>query len=123
MDPYLRIEINKEFFKTATDKKAGKQPNWYDIFEVRIANEGKMKLTVMDEDTLKDDVVGSCELDFGLIANDPNKCFSDDVDLFYKGKSSGQLFMSIKYFPDPIHSYPSQGGQFCIVIHIEIDPQ
>ena len=95
MDPYVKLEVGSKIYRTKTDQNAGKFPNWYDEFNIELTKNEVMKITMLEEDTMKDDLVGSATMDLSLVVNDPNRCFSDDIKIFYKGKSSGELFLSI----------------------------
>lgn len=59
MDPYVRIRVGDQTYKTGTAWNAGKNPSWSDVFTFKIGSETCLTFEILDSDTLKDDHVGS----------------------------------------------------------------
>ena len=57
-----------------------------------------MLVTVYDEDTFSDDVVGSANIELKKFIDNPIEQ-EENVNLSYKGKNSGTLKLKIKYTP------------------------
>ena len=61
MDPYVVVMIGNEKRKTKTHKEGGKKPKWDGVLSFR-TNSNYMTVTVYDQDTFTDDVVGSTKI-------------------------------------------------------------
>ena len=60
MDPYVVVDINKKQFKTKVHENAGKNPVWNHSLSINVDNYyNSIKFTVLDEDLLKSDIIGS----------------------------------------------------------------
>jgi len=107
MDPYVKLVIGPVVFRTKTKDSAGKHPNWSDIFEFHRTTESNMQVYVYDEDVTSDDLVGQADIDLNAICNSSSKSLSAYVQLRYKGKSAGEIFLDIIFHPDnPTGGYP-----------------
>lgn len=110
MDPYVKLELGSQRYKTKTHNNAGKHPSWYDIFEMQRTNEETLHLHVYDKDVLKDDHVGSGTFSINYLFSLPSYHYSGNVPLLYKGKSAGEIYIDIVFHPGqapmPAPGYP-----------------
>lgn len=110
MDPYVRIECGMQRYKTKTHSNAGKNPSWYDIFEMQRTNEDTIYFHVYDEDVGKDDHVGTATFSVGQLLALPSYHFTGNIPLYYKSKSSGEIYVDITFHPNqgamPQPGYP-----------------
>ena len=97
MDPYCKIEYETNaVLKTHTKNDAGKTPVWNDEFTFRADSEKEIKLTVLDDDPLSDDVCGVYKGPIKmLIGENPQKDKLHEVELELKAgeQIAGKLFV------------------------------
>lgn len=109
----MKLKLGSVTFKTKTHDNAGKQPSWFDVFEFKRTSEELLELQVYDEDVISDDLVGSANLSLADICVLSPVKFSDSVKLQYKGKTAGELYLEIDFYPDAQTGYqgvPGYGG-------------
>lgn len=61
MDPYVKWKYAQKDWRTSTDEDAGKEPVWNESFRLPCTDftaDEKIKFSVMDENPLKDSIVG-----------------------------------------------------------------
>jgi Ca2+-dependent lipid-binding protein len=56
-DPYIFVQVGSQRYRSRTCKDGGKRPVWNERFEFT-STDNTLKITVMDQDTFKDDLVG-----------------------------------------------------------------
>lgn len=56
-DPYCILTLGKERYRSRTARGAGKKPVWFHTFKFDTL-ETILKVTMMDEDTIVDDLIG-----------------------------------------------------------------
>lgn len=100
MDPYVIIEFGAQKYKTKTHQDGGKTPSWYDIFEMQRINEESFLFHVYDKDPGKDDLVGSGSLSVNYLTTLPSYHYAGNIGLTYKGKSAGELYVDITFYPN-----------------------
>ena len=100
MDPYVKIEVGSQCFKTKTHENAGKQPSWFDVFEFHRTNEEVITFTLYDDDIGKDDLIGTATLYLKNICIPGAKPFDDSIKVIYKDKDAGELYVHITFYPD-----------------------
>eukprot|EP00826_Nyctotherus_ovalis_P003991 TRINITY_DN1082_c0_g1_i1.p3 TRINITY_DN1082_c0_g1~~TRINITY_DN1082_c0_g1_i1.p3 ORF type:complete len:213 (-),score=68.69 TRINITY_DN1082_c0_g1_i1:100-738(-) len=106
MDPYVKLQLGNQNFRTKTHTDAGKTPSWFDVFEFVRTNEEVLNLHVYDEDTIKDDLVGSAVLELKDICIPGKDLYSDSITLTHKNKKAGELYLEINFYADQIYSQP-----------------
>jgi Ca2+-dependent lipid-binding protein len=55
------LQLGSQRQRTKTKSEAGKKPVWNETFRFNVQN-NDLKVTVMDEDTMKDDLVGEGDI-------------------------------------------------------------
>jgi len=100
MDPYVKVELGTQSYKTKTHHSGGKNPVWSDVFELLITNEETLYLRVYDKDLLKDDHVGSGTFSISQLLTLPSYHFAGNVPLMYKNKSAGEIYIDIVFYPN-----------------------
>lgn len=100
MDPYVVLEFGAQKYKTKTHQNAGKTPSWNDIFEMQRINEETILFHVYDKDTGKDDLVGSGTFSVNYLTTLPSYHYAGNVPLTYKGKSAGEIYIDITFYPN-----------------------
>ena len=70
-DPYVEFRLGKQFQKTSIHKEGGRKPFWKDKITMNIEEDNTLKVKVMDEDEVTDDVVGEGSIDLGIFMNEP----------------------------------------------------
>lgn len=67
-DPYCYIQLGAQRYRSRTKKEAGKKPVWNESFQFT-AMDNNLKITVMDEDVVSDDLVGEGNISVGKFRN------------------------------------------------------
>ena len=99
MDPFCVIIIGNQKQTSSVHKAGGKFPQWSDAFSFKHTNEGLATIEVWDVDTASaNDLVGSGALSLAKFFKGGPEV-NEWVDITYKGKSAGQVLLSIQFFP------------------------
>jgi Ca2+-dependent lipid-binding protein len=69
-DPYCVLTLGKQQFRTKVKNEAGKRPVWNETFNFN-GGDNILKVKVMDQDTITDDVVGEGTVDITRFRNNP----------------------------------------------------
>jgi len=94
MDPYVTLKCGGKEKKTKTDSNAGKYPKWKDCITLDVKSQD-LTITVYDKDTFSDDKIGTKTIDVEQIRQKGG--MKDWVDLMYKGKVAGEIYLEISY--------------------------
>jgi hypothetical protein len=103
MDPYTKIELNKETFKTKTHKKGGTNPKWEQafLFNVKGLDEKAiLHFQVFDEDVLSDDKIGRADIPLSGVAQHTDKkdgAWIQLVDFDNFKKIAGYVRIGVKF--------------------------
>jgi thiol:disulfide interchange protein len=100
MDPYVKLQMGSQTFKTKTHKNAGKKPSWFDVCEFIRTDEEVLNVQVYDEDIISDDLVGSGVLELKDICIPGRQMYSDSIILKYKNKKAGELYLEVNFYAD-----------------------
>ena len=106
MDPYVLIFVGDKKERTKTHKNAGKNPAWFDEFEFYKKNEETLFFEVHDDDTGKDDLIGSGSISLDPICVEKPVKFSNSAKIFYKGKYAGDVYFELDFKPKSKHGKP-----------------
>jgi len=99
MDPYCVVTCGSSSAKTSIHNGGGKTPVWKDTLTLKKSqNDSKLYIEVKDKDPLKDDLAGVCEIPLADVVK--NGKTASWYDIFYKGKSAGQILVEIEWKPD-----------------------
>jgi len=100
MDPYVRISCGGNTQQSSVSHNMHKTPTWADQIGMRHTTDDVLQIEVWDYDHItRDDLIGSGALSVSSIMQRGNR-FRGVVPLTYKGRSSGQIELDIKYVPD-----------------------
>ena len=105
MDPYAKVTIGGNTYKTGTANDQGKNPNWQDTFTFRVQGQANMMdVYVFDKDDgSNDDFIGEAHIPLSDVFQRRN--VSDWFNLTRKGSNSGQIMITLEFFPEG-----AQGG-------------
>ena len=97
MDPFVQITIGSQTKRTTTHRNGGKNPKWNgEILEFDITNEQEMKLSVLDEETIKaHDLVG--EAVYFIQAVTKGEIKQKAIELLFKGKMVGTVYVDFDF--------------------------
>lgn len=92
MDPYVVLEYSgKERVRTKTHENGGKTPSWNETLKIPISSlddvKGQLKITLMEEDKVRHEEVGSEALAFSLLYGN-SQGFAGDVYIYRKDRNS-----------------------------------
>ena len=98
MDPYCKVTVGSQTFKTKTHNNAGKNPQWADCLNFEIKGDNMLHVVIYDKDFItSDDFVAESYVNLidvfqkGQVAN--------WFPLKKKGKNSGQINLSMNFVP------------------------
>ncbi len=61
MDPYVKIKVGPEMYKTKVCKDGGKNPKWQDTFDIKSVTPTEvMEIRIMDDQIGADEDIGRC---------------------------------------------------------------
>ncbi|OIW13880.1 hypothetical protein TanjilG_31769 [Lupinus angustifolius] len=113
-DPYVRLQIGKQRFRTKVIKKC-LNPKWDEEFSFSVDDPNEeLVVTVMDEDKLFDELVGQFEVPMSLVFDKETKSIGtawyalQTKSKKFKNKESGEVSLSI-YFLEKSGSVDSNG--------------
>lgn len=108
MDPYVRIRTNAAEVQTNVAIGQGKTPAWNNTFNVNLAGDQIIHISVFDKQTLKDGLIAETTLNLGTSLNAGR--FSGWQPLYYKGESAGQIYIEIECSNCNSNTVGAQGG-------------
>ncbi len=131
MDPYVKVHVGSQSYKTKSANDMGKNPSWSDNFTFKINGERSMTFQIYDKDYGKDDYIGEGEIDFSVFARGrtisewfpiyrskkKDKKEKKSKNKIKKGKESGKIMFILEFLPQgmnmgmPPQGYPPQGYQ------------
>ena len=109
MDPYCKLKIREDTYKTKVLNNAGKLPKWNETFEIPVKYIGDdMLVEVWDEDVAADDVVGSGNVKLSSLC--ANGGIDEWFDIFYKGKKAGNVHFKSVFVAETRPQQVAQAG-------------
>jgi len=106
MDPYCKVRVGTQEFRTHTHNDAGKNPSWSDSLTFRIAGENMLNCYLYDKDVGSDDFIAEANINLTDIFI--KKTFSNWYPVSRKGKSAGQIMIQFEFYPDASAKDPSK---------------
>jgi len=100
-DPYCQFTIGGDKVKGQVCKSGGKHPVWYDSITIPASSQTLCLVEVKDKDLIKDDKMGSCEIDLRQIQN--QGVTKQWYPLHHRGKPAGELLLEATFTPDNAH--------------------
>lgn len=99
------IELGGKKFQTKTEDNAGKNPKWTEefIINAKTLQDKLMKVSVWDDDPLKDDLLGAAEIYLQSWMEHRHSIKTYNVELFLKKKVTGTIRIQFYYDPDIEH--------------------
>ena len=67
MDPYVKIRVGAQQYKTKAAKNMGKRPQWQESFTFNIDYENQLNFEIYDKDITIDDYIGYGTVDLGQV--------------------------------------------------------
>lgn len=104
-DPYVILECGRHKEKSKTHKGGGAHPVWNEKFHFKVDQENEVILTIMDDDLLKDDTIGTCWIPLGQVKQLGQQTLQVPVNM-KKGAQKGSVIVHMTYIrPGPaVHS-------------------
>lgn len=99
MDPFCLVSIGEKKIKTTVHSNGGRFPAWYDelVFLERL--EGKVIIKCYNQNLfLPDAFIGSAEIWLKRLLE--RQCLKKWVNLYYRDRVSGELYVEIRYVPE-----------------------
>ncbi|XP_042351179.1 extended synaptotagmin-3 [Plectropomus leopardus] len=120
-DPYATLRVGNRHFKSKTIKE-NLHPRWNEVYEfvVHEAPGQELEVEVFDEDTDKDDQLGSFNLDFGEVKKEV------EMDKWFplEAVQSGEVHLKLQWFSlqtDPSLLRESSDGLACAMLSVYLD--
>ncbi|XP_054471183.1 extended synaptotagmin-3 [Anoplopoma fimbria] len=120
-DPYVTLRVGNRNFKSKTVKE-NLHPKWNEVYEfvVHEAPGQELELELFDEDTDKDDFLGSYHLDLGKVKKDI------EIDQWFPldGVQNGEVRLKLQWFSlktDPSLLRESTDGFACAMLAVYLD--
>ena len=67
MDPYVKVRVGNQEYKTKTANDMGKNPTWNDTFTFKINGEQTLDFYLYDKDVGKDDYIGEGKINLSTL--------------------------------------------------------
>ncbi|KAL3056677.1 hypothetical protein OYC64_019205 [Pagothenia borchgrevinki] len=120
-DPYATLRVGNRQVKSKTVKE-NLQPRWNEVYEfvVHEAPGQELELEMYDEDTDKDDSLGTFNLDFGEV----KKKIEMDQWFPLEGVQNGEVHLKLQWFSlksDPELLRESSDGLACAMLAVYLD--
>jgi len=96
-DPYCMFLVNGEKIKSQVCKSGGKHPIWEDAVTIPTGNQPTCFVELKDKDILKDDKLGSFEIDLQEIESQGR--IKKWYPIFHKNRPAGEILMEAIYSP------------------------
>lgn len=94
MDPYCKVIVGNQSYKTKVADGAGKFPNWQDELCFALAGEEKIGIEIWDFDnSVQDDFVGRGSVSVGLVKG--QEMWEDWVEILNNGRKAGEVRLKI----------------------------
>jgi C2 domain len=99
MDPYAKITLGANCFKTSVALDQGKNPNWQDSFTARVKGEQSMMIELWDKDDIgNDEFIAEAQVNIAEVYQRRN--VSNWYPVHRKGKSAGSVMILLEFYPD-----------------------
>ncbi|XP_029314201.1 extended synaptotagmin-3 isoform X2 [Cottoperca gobio] len=120
-DPYATLRVGNRHYKSKTVKE-NLHPTWKEVYEfvVHEAPGQELELELYDEDTDKDDLLGTFNLDFGEV----KKNIEMDQWFPLEGVPNGEVHLKLQWFSlktDPSLLRESADGHACAMLAVYLD--
>jgi len=111
MDPYVQFILGTHKVRTNVCRKGGKHPMWEESITLPASTEFPTCLVeIKDKDLLKDDRIGSFEIDLREIESQGN--IKRWFPIFHRDKPAGEILMEARFSGDQgLGGYGTQGLQ------------
>ncbi|XP_034418126.1 extended synaptotagmin-3 isoform X2 [Cyclopterus lumpus] len=120
-DPYATLRVGNRHFKSKIVKE-NLHPKWNEVYEfvVHEAPGQELEMEVYDEDTDKDDLLGTFNLDLGEVKRDI------EMDQWFplEGVQNGEVHLRLQWFSlktDPSLLMKSANGLACAMLAVYLD--
>lgn len=120
-DPYATLRVGNRHFKSKVIKE-NLNPTWNEVYEfvVHEAPGQELELEVYDEDTDKDDLLGTYRLDFGEVKREV------EMDQWFplEGGENGEVHLKLQWFSlktDPSLLRETTDGFACAMLAVYLD--
>lgn len=98
MDPYVKVTMGGQIYKTRTAKNQGKTPTWNQTFTFDYVGESTIRFQVFDNDVMSDDYIGMADVALLPILSSPGRTYASEIELSRdKGKFAGNLRATIQF--------------------------
>ena len=95
-DLFCRLDLEEQKVQTTVKMDTPTKPIWEEIFKLFKSDKYKLKVSVWDYDSFtKSDLIGDGEFDLKPLKFEQKKNIS--VEIFFKAKKAGVVFMDIEY--------------------------
>ena len=99
MDPFCVVKIGMQEQRTRVHHDAGKFPQWQESFSFRIGSEDMVNFIVWEHDSASsNDLIGEGSISLASLKKTGRN--SEYVQIFYKGKPAGKIYIETEWFPD-----------------------
>ena len=105
MDPYVKVTLGAQTFKTRTANNQPVNPKWGDALEFRVTSEKEASVSLWDKDTgSRDDFLGETKIPITpvILSKEP---VSDWFPINRKDKCTGRVLVSFEFFPQKQQGY------------------
>ncbi|XP_076603114.1 extended synaptotagmin-3 [Chaetodon auriga] len=120
-DPYATVRVGNRHFKSKVVKE-NLHPRWNEVYEfvVHEAPGQELEVELFDEDTDKDDFIGSYHLDLGEVKREK------EMDQWFtlEGVQNGEVHLKLQWFSlksDPSLLMETSSGHACAMLALYLD--
>eukprot|EP00197_Chlamydomonas_leiostraca_P007216 CAMPEP_0202865554 /NCGR_PEP_ID=MMETSP1391-20130828/6227_1 /ASSEMBLY_ACC=CAM_ASM_000867 /TAXON_ID=1034604 /ORGANISM="Chlamydomonas leiostraca, Strain SAG 11-49" /LENGTH=341 /DNA_ID=CAMNT_0049545413 /DNA_START=102 /DNA_END=1127 /DNA_ORIENTATION=- len=109
-DPYAKLTVGNQTFRSKTHNRGGKNPVWNETFRFTVINENTLEVTVWDEDMVSDDKIGWCNIDLAKVRTTRKEHLQQAVMRPKSGKQQGFISMELAFEPNSALAKPGAGA-------------